>query len=527
LDLRVIHGTPLAMEGANAMRFLLLCVLVGFTLANIASAAPEPAALGSERIAITAANEPEPLTLEAAIASALAHSFTISSSRFDPQIARAKQVSAAGAFDPTFSANLLRSDSRIEPLDPLRGIRTPLSVTKDDTLSVSLGGKLPFGLQYALVGQADNYRDTDADSLLKDNYTAFAGIRLTQPLLRGFGFGANLAGVRIARAQRNIARATYRQAVVDTITRTIAAYNNLYYAQQSHQNAVRSRQLADDLLAENRRRVEVGSISPADVTIAAARVARIDDGVIQSERALKDARNYLLTLLSSETRPLTDQPLRIAPPVVLPAPTIDRTDDLARAYDRRPDYRQAQENIRSAQAGLSESRSAALPQVDLVGSYGYNGSGRTFDDAYRNARRQDTPAWTAGAVVSIPLPMRDGRGRALASKLTLAQARTELARLEQQIAVEVANAAGQIDATFRRVEATRLARQLAAESLVAQQKRLQVGQCDTFTVLQFQDLLVNAEQAEYRAVADYNIALADYDRAIGMTLERHTVTLDE
>ncbi len=510
------------------MRFLLLCVILGFTLAHVANAAPAPSTPRSAQTADSpAATDDAQLTLDAAIRSALANNFTIAATRYDPQIARARQISAAGAFDPAFRAEAKRSDSQLDPLDPLTGLRYPLYVEKSDTMDVSFGGKLPFGLQYALVGRATNYRDTDADSLLHDNYNAFYGVRLSQPLLRGFGFGSNLAEVRIARAKRNISQAAYRQAVIDTITNTISAYNNLYYAQQTYQNAVRSRQLADDLLAENRRRAEVGSISPADVTIAAARVARVEEGVVQYERYLSDARNNLITLLSSETRPATDQPLRFAAPPITPQPSIDRDADLKRAYELRPDYRQAQENIRLAQASLSESRSAALPQVDLVGTYGYNGTGRTFDDAYRNAREKDTPAWTASAVVNIPLPFRDGRGRVLASKLTLAQARTGIARLEQQIAVEVANAAGQIDATARRVDSTRRARQLAAESLAAQQKRLQVGQVDTFTVLQFQDLLSNAEQAEYRAIADYNIALANYDRTIGTTLDRHTVTIED
>ena len=488
------------------MRRFLPCVLLGSSLAGIAVAAPVPPAAST-----AAADEAVPLTLEAAIASALAHNFTITSARFEPQIARARQISAAGAFDPVLAANYTRSDDNTRPYRPFDGTRAPLGVDKVDTAEISLGGKLPFGLQYALIGQADNFRESDY--FLANNYTTFGGIRLTQPLLRGFGFGANLAGIRLARAQRGIARATYHQAVTDTITRTVAAYNNLYYAQQTHQNAVRSRDLAGELLKENRRRVEVGSISPADVTIAAARVARIDDGVIQAERGLADTRNYLLTLLSSDTRPATDQPLRIVAPDVVDLPTLDRATDLARAYERRPDYQQAREGIRRAEAGLAESRSAALPQVDLVGSYGYNGSGRSLDEAYRDARQRDTLAWSAGAVVSVPLPLRDGRGRLRASKLTLEQARTELARLEQQIAVEVANAAGQIDATSRRVEATRRARKLADESLLAEQKRLQVGQSDTFTVLQFQELLAAAEQAEYRAV--------------GRTLERHAVTLDE
>lgn len=502
------------------MRFLAFCVLLGFSLGH-ALRADTPLSPASEDTIVAQ------LTLDEAIATALANNFTIVSARYTPQIARGSLLSAAGAFDPTITARATRSDYRLDYYNPLVDLRTYRYQSKTDSLSVALGGKLPFGLEYSVVSESTNDRDTDSDSLLLDSYTTFNGVRLTQPLLRGFGFGANLAGLRLARAQHGIARAQYRQAVIDTITNTITAYNNLYYIQQAYQNTLRSRELANELLNENRRRVEVGSISPADVTIAAARVARIDNSIIQTERDLLDYRNSLYTLLSAETRPATDQPLQIAPPPPVDAPAIDRAADLLRAYELRPDYRQQLEQLKRARAGLSEARSAALPQVDLVGSYGFVGSGNSLDDALRNARSKDTPAWSAGAVVSIPLPLRDGRGRVLTSRATLDQARTQLARLEQQIAIEVANAAGQITTTARRIESARQARQLAGESLVAEQKRLQVGQSDTFTVLQFQELLSAAELAEFRAVADYNIALASYDQTVGTTLERHQVTLEE
>ncbi len=495
------------------MRTLLLCTLLGLVVSFPAKAASDAVPPGS------------PLTLDDAIAAALANNFVVTGARLDPQIARANQITAAGAFDPEFSASFLRSDNRTERVDPLGGPRAPLFVDKSDVLELSVGGKLPFGLHYALVGSAGNYRDTDI--LLADNFSTYGGLRLTQPLLRGFGFGANLAGVRLARAQRGIAEATYRQAVIDTITRTITAYNNLYFAQQSHQNARRSFRLAEDLLKENQRRVEVGSISPADVTIAAARVARIEEGVLQSERAARDASNYLLTLVSDDRAPATDSPLAIAPPDFVATEPIDRAAALAQALARRPDYLQTVERIRRAEAGIAESRSAALPQLDLVGSYGYNGSGTSFDGAYGDARHRRTPSWTAGAVVKVPLPFRDGRGRLRAARLSRAQAENEMHRLEQQISIEIANAAGLIDTCRQRVDAARRARGLAADSLAAEQKRLQVGQSDTFTVLQFQELLASAEQAEYRAIADYNIARADFDRATGATLERHGVTLGD
>jgi outer membrane protein len=502
------------------MRFPLLYVLPVLTvLPGLTPAAEMPAAADSKP-AVGA------LTLTTALELALAKNFTIQAAHFDPQIARAGQLQASGAFDPVFSANFYTSDGvGTTSADPLSNRPPAFYNVKVDSFEASLGGQLPFGLNYAFVANSQNQRGSFNN--YADSFFSFGGIRLSQPLLRGLGFGPNLAGVRVARANRAIAEASFRQAVIDTITRTINVYSNLYFAQRAHQNAVRSRELADALLRENRRRLEVGSMSSADVTMADARVARLDDGVLQAERAMRDAQNLLRTLISSETRPEVDTPLAITPPAVRPLPTLDKVADLNRAFDARPDYRQALQNVKRAELNVANTRSQALPQVDLVGSYGYNGAGSNFSQSYRDLRTKNTDSWSAGAVVNLPLPLREGRGRFRAAKLTLAQAKVNLQRLEQSIVVEVANAAGQIENTAQRVEATRRARELAQQSLVAEEKRLQVGQSTTFTVLQFQDLLTAAQLSEDRAIADYSIALADYDRAIGTTLDVHGIKLDE
>jgi len=465
-----------------------------------------------------------PLSLDEALRLALAKNFVIEVARYEPLIARARQVEAAGAFDPVLHASFTSSNG-VGTVDsnPLSNTPPAFYTVKNDSTETGLRGQLPFGLSYDLVGTVNNQRGSYNG--FADSFYTFGGVRLRQPLLRGFGFGPNLAGIRLARANRAIADAVFRQAVIDTITRTIAVYNNVYFSQRAYQISVHSRELAEGLLRENRRRLEVGSMSSADVTIAAARVASLGDGVLQAERGLRDAQNFLRALITGDSRPVVESPLEILPPGGRPEPVIDHAGDLAKALARRPDYQQAQQNVRRAEVGLASSRSQLLPQIDLVGSYGYNGAGTTFNDSSRAARNGNTDSWTAGAELNLPLALRDGRGKFRAAKLTVAQAQSVLRQTEQGIVVEVANAAGQIATTAQRVAATRHARELAQQSLAAEEKLLQVGQSTTFTVLQFQELLAGAQVSEDRALADYNIALANYDRAIGATLETHAIEL--
>jgi outer membrane protein len=58
-----------------------------------------------------------------------------------------------------------------------------------------------------------------------------------------------------------------------------------------------------------------------------------------------------------------------------------------------------------------------------------------------------------------------------------------LAQVEQDVVVRLSNAAGQVETTLKRIEATRRARKLAQETLTAELKKLRSGTGSTFLVL--------------------------------------------
>uniref|UniRef100_UPI00404B80F7 hypothetical protein n=1 Tax=Cephaloticoccus sp. TaxID=1985742 RepID=UPI00404B80F7 len=57
-------------------------------------------------------------------------------------------------------------------------------------------------MTYSIVAIANNQRGTFNG--FTDSYSTFGGISVTQPLLRDFGFGVNLNGLLVARANRII-----------------------------------------------------------------------------------------------------------------------------------------------------------------------------------------------------------------------------------------------------------------------------------------------------------------------------------
>jgi outer membrane protein len=468
---------------------------------------------------------PPPLTLDEAIRLALAHNSSIKVQSYSRDIARANLLSAYGQFDPSlnFQRSYSQTDSpALASLDT--GLRSPATFTQTDNYSLSLNGLLPWGLGYSLGGSAINQRGNY--NAFRNNFDTFGGIGITQPLLRGFGLGANLSGIRLAKADRSIADWTFRQLAIDTVAGVIVAYHELAFAREQLRVSLGARDSAARFLAQNERRKQVGTFSDADVIAARAQVANTEGSVLSSQRYVQVSENALRQLIGEKNFAFTGAaPLAIEPPAPATSITVTPAEDLKIAYALRPDFQAARLGVKKGRIGDASAHNQLLPRVDFVGSYGYNGNDGAFATSRQMVRNEDYRAYSAGVVVSVPLTFAQGRGQARAARLALRQAEENVVRVEQQIAVDVANAANQIETAQNRVQAARTALDLARQSLEAEMKKLQAGSGSTFLVLDRQDRLSSVELSFYRALTDQHQALAAYDEVLGRTLERHHITL--
>lgn len=478
------------------------------------------------------------LTLQKAIQMALGKNFRIQVEQFNPKIAKAEQQSASGKFDPvaeisyTYSSNEqeLRTlntnlnDPTIVPGDPTPDLFARSSGQEIDT---SISGLLPTGLTYD-IGPSLNIDDSNQRDPDYTRYNSFIGASVTQPLLKNFGTDVNLASIRVARANQAISQWQLRQEVIDVVTETISTYAELYFAIENLGVERRSRELAAQLLKDNEKRAEIGVMSPLDVMQARADLASREERVLVAERAVADNENFLKQLVTDEISGLFDTRLSILQPELPNSEKPDRTKDFARAFELRPDYRQSLLDIQKRQINVVFTRNQALPRLDLVGSLGLNGIDTSFLSSFERtagAGNRNT-AWDIGAIFSVPIPNNTGKGNLDVAKLESLRALVDLKRLEQSILVEADNAAGQIDTTRKRIEASRVAREFAQATLDAAQARLSSGTTTTFEVLQFQRDFATAEVNELRARADFIKAVANYARLTGTTLDRNRIFLE-
>jgi outer membrane protein TolC len=460
------------------------------------------------------------LTVDDAIRLALERNQALRVSAFSPEIARASVLAEYGRFDPamTFRRSYSEGEAPVHP--PLSGA----AVSQTDDYALGLGGLTPWGLSYSLSATAENQRGTA--NLFTNNFLTFGGIGVTQPLLRGFGFGANLAGLRVAKADRAIADWQHRQRVIDTVTSVVLTYNGLLQARENVRIAILSRDLTGTLVEQNERRRQIGQYSDADVIQPRARLAAREEQVLFAERSAADLQNQLLQLIGETRFSTGGEPLALEPLPAVTVTSVDAATDLKRAYELRPDYQAARLGITRNRASQAFAQNQLLPRVDFVGSYGYSGSDREFSRARQQVRDQDARAYSAGVVVSVPLTFAEGRGRARAARLRVRQAEADLLQTEQEIALSVTTAAGQIDTTARRVVSTRTALDLAQQALNAEERKLQAGSGRTLDVLSAQEQLAQAQNSYARALADQRRALVNYERETGTTLVNRGIVVE-
>ncbi len=481
------------------------------------------AALAGRTLAAT--NATQSITLRECIERALTQNLDLQIERLNPGIAQWGVVAAQGAFDPTLTGGVNYQDAT-QPLGPERAASLGLSSlnTKDLDATAGLSGLLPPGTRYNLTAFSTREAGTLTTNFV---YTGTAGIALTQPLLKNFGSGATTAPIRIARKSRQIADQNLAQQIMQTITDTHRAYYELVYAIENLNAAREDLDRARALLADNRKRLEVGTMSQLDVTQAEAGAAEREEAVIVAEQLIRTNENTLKRLITRDVTEWRDTSLLPVDHPVLEMIETDRARSTRTALEQRPDFLAARHETERQDILVRYNRNQLWPEIDLQGSYGLNGrSGTGFNDFVDDTATGDSPVWSVGVTATFPLGDRASRAGYRQARLQSDQALLSLKRLEQEIIVEVDNAVAQVDTNRKRLDATGAARRLAEESLKAEEAKLRAGSSTSFLLLQAQSQLAAARSAEIRARSDYSESIAALAQADGTTLEKYNISLD-
>ncbi len=465
---------------------------------------------------------PMNLSIHDCVVMALENNLEISIQRLSPLLDDAAILQARGEFDPalTLTPNYEENSTPLDAQSSVAAGGRTATKSRTSSLATGIQGKTPFGTTYDF-----GLRTTDSQNTFnsfRDQYSTFWGLSLTQPLLKGFGSGNQLATLRIARKQREISNEAFAFKVMDIVTRMKSAYYNLIFAIENQRVQQQALDLAAKLLEDNRKRVRIGVMAPLEVTQAESGVAGQQEDVLIASQEVNSRMNELRSIISRDISAIRDRPLAPVDAPTEVSPPLMQVDELYKsALENRPDYRQARMIVEQRHLQLKFDQNQSYPQIDLKGTYGYNGIGKDLPASIGSENQR----WSVGLAVRVPLPDQTGEGRAESSRLQKERALLQLKRVEQIVLVEVDNAFQAVQLNHKRIQATRVSVRAAREALEAEMTKLKTGTSTSFVVLELQKKLADARSREIRALTDYNISLAELYRAEGVTLRENNIEL--
>ena len=470
------------------------------------------------------------LSLEDAIAKAIQHNFDVRVERYEPVKSELSLDQAYAGWDPSFNVGGEHSHNSTGAVFS-NGQFTSAQTTSEDSFNSSLTGLSPSGLQYALNG---NVNKTTGNTFgINTNGTpglipfessgGTVGVTLTQPLLKNMWIDSTRLNIILARSQIKQSQQGLRLQLITTVSAVENAYFELVFARENLIVTQQALDLAQTQLDQDRQRVAVGSLAPLDVQQDLAQVATSRANLIAAQFTLEQDENTLKNLITDSYTQW--QPVHIEPTTSLEA--VQQLFDLQDSWDKglteRPDLLQAKLTLEQQGVQLKYDFNQLFPELDLKGTFGYNGAGVTFGDVFNEVDNQVGPFYSYGAQLTVPLANLHARSVYKFDKAVQQQNVLKLKQLEQTVMVQIDNAVKQAESAWESVGATKQARIYAEAALDAEQKKYAVGKSTTFTVLQLQNSLTTARSQEIRSLANYQQALTNLAQQEGSTLERRNV----
>ncbi len=504
---------------------------------------------GLLRAFVSKESEPgKPFSLADAVVTAVANNPNVLAERQTPESAAYDVLGAEAAYEPKIRIDFAYADRAIPTSDVLQGATQLGEARKDDeyVANVALSKRLRTGTALELLWT--NTRRTTHSSFeqLSPSFVPSVGVGVEQPLLRDFGGLAARTSVELAENTSFRSAATYEAELARFVLAVVNAYWSYNLAEAELAAKERSLELAQELAGDARARVEIGSLPPVAAKEAQSDAAAREDEVI-------GARNDLsLRARELQYRVMLDATVSGAPTPVRPGEDhrvdpleVDAATSLTRAIRQRAEARSARLEIASTELDQKLARTFLLPSLDLVGRYelvglgglnnpdfeppqGQTGNSETdaFGNSYDALDSTDFFRYRIGLELEVPLSNAEARSRSAKADIAHRRAEDRLRGVVSDIALEIQQAVGDVESAQKRVSAARLARELAEQNLVDQQKRYEVGIVTTTDILDFQEKATNAMAAEARAVADHAIALAELERAEGSLLARFGIHVE-
>lgn len=486
------------------------------SLLTAASLAAMPALLAAEpKVRV--------ITLDECLQEAFENNLEIKIIRYLPELAELSLTGTYGVYDPSFSFGYDGNRSTTPGQIRIDQVQAPSNVSWNQDFNMGLSGLLPTGANYQFFGNMNPRRSKFAfedEYLFQSTFNGRAGVQVTQPLLRDLWI--DQARWAIALNTRVVLQEeqTVRAQLIQTATQVQLAFYSMAASRENVRVQEKAVELAERLLIENRKRVEVGAMAPLESQQAEAQVATSRADLISAFQTMGTTQNTLRRLLTSDYGDLADTTFEPGDRFVPQPYPFNRQESWSRGLSMRPDIVQSQLEMEKQNITIRYRKNQVLPQVDIVGTFSTFALSDDLGDSLNQLSNTDYKNYGVGARFVFPLGNRTARSGLRSARVERERLILRHKQLEQSIMVSIDNAVLVARSSFERIEATKQARIYAEAALDAEQKKLENGKSTTFEVLRLQRDLTSARSDEVRALLDYYAAMAVLFQDEGSTLER-------
>ena len=394
-----------------------------------------------------------------------------------------------------------------------------------------------------------------------------------QQLLAGAGRFVNRRNIIIAENNRKIADLAFAQQAITTITNTITAYWELVYARENVKVQQEAVTVSTKLYNDNKKQLEIGTMAPLDVTRAESELATDNQNLIVAQTTQLQNELVLKNYISKDPLASNLINVEIVPTDKPDSPTSVQTttfeEAVKEAFAKRPDIQEQYFNLKNAIVDVRATKNALLPTATLSAQYGPSGlagngfiygktevsgssglpvvdangviipntfvAGTTtpivgtttagFGGAQTAIFRNNFPDYNVSLNLSIPLRNRAAQADSLHAQLTERQLEAQTQQIKNTALLDVRNTTIAVEQGRAQVQAASKARELQQQTFDAEDKKYRLGASTVYNVILTQRDLITSQGTELRALANLAEAKANYERALGRTLEVNNVTI--
>lgn len=280
------------------------------------------------------------------------------------------------------------------------------------------------------------------------------------------------------------------------------AYYGVLNAQESRNVYAQSVEQYEQQLKRAKAFYSVGTRPKIDVTTAEVNLNNAKLNLIKGENDLKTAYYNLTNVMGIYDQ---DPSFTLSNRDTIPEYNITIEDALKEAKNNRPDLLALELKLENAKQNVSLAKTGYAPSLTANGSYGWSG--------------QDFPLydrWSVGAGINVPI----FNGFSTYNQVKEAQnnmqvAYANLTAKEQAILLDIKSCYFDFEEAKTRIPVADLSRRQAQENYDLAVGRYKVGVGNYIEVKDAETTLSNAKLSYIGAVFDYNLAIANLERAMG------------